>query len=126
MKSVNKVILIGNLGLDPQLTTFDSGSKVVRASLATNREYTKKDAQGVETPVKEVEWHNLEAWNGLAGVMAQYLKKGDPIYIEGRIKTDKYEDNGQEKFFTKVIVDNMVMLGGGNGTPAPTEEDIPF
>lgn len=110
MASVNKVILIGNLGRDPELRTFPSGGQVANVSLATTE--TWKDRQTGERR-ELTEWHNLVFSDRLAEIAAQYLKKGSPVYIEGRIRTRKWQDqSGQDRYTTEIRVDNMQMLGG--------------
>ena len=94
MASLNKVLLIGNLGSDPEVRTLPSGGKVATFSIATTESYKNKDGEKVEN----TEWHRIELWEGLAGIAEQYLKKGNSVYIEGRIRTEKYTDaNGIEK-----------------------------
>ena len=128
-KSLNEVKLIGNLGSDPEVKSFDNDKKVVRVSLACNFEFTPK---GATEKTVQTEWVTCEAWNGLGGVLAQYAKKGDRIYVSGRLKTDKYKDEaGVERFFTKVVVEDLILLGGANGSarneaPMPSEDEIPF
>lgn len=134
---VNKVILIGNLGKDPESQTFDSGVKKTSFSLATTEEY--KDKEG--NRVKQTEWHNIVLWRGLADVAEKYLSKGNQIFLEGKIKTRSWEDkDGNKRYTTEIVGDNMTMLGGGrkqqNGdssqeatTDAPAtevEDDLPF
>lgn len=106
--SVNKVILLGNIGQDPEIKKFDSGS-IARLSLATtDKGYTKSD--GTQIPEK-TEWHNLIFRNGLADVVEKYVKKGDKLYIEGKIRTRSYEDNNNNtRYVTEVFVENMEML----------------
>jgi single-strand DNA-binding protein len=119
MASLNKVLLIGNLGSDPEIRTLPSGAKVVSFNIATTESYKNKDGQKVDS----TEWHRIELWDGLAGVAEQYLKKGDSVYIEGRIKTEKYTDaNGVEKYSFRIRGNSMQMLGkpnrdAENGTP---------
>ena len=90
MASLNKVMLIGHLGKDPVVTTFESGTKVAKVSLATTEKF--KDKSG--NPQETTEWHNLEIWGDQAKVAEQYLRKGKLVYVEGKIKTDSWEDNG--------------------------------
>lgn len=106
---VNKVILIGNLGSDPEVKQIDENSKVARLRIATSESY--KDKTG--NKVTQTEWHTLEMWNGLAGIAEQYLKKGSSVYVEGRLKTDEWETKeGEKRYATKIRVTNMTMLGG--------------
>lgn len=116
MASLNKVILIGNLGSDPEIRSLPSGAKVASFSIATSESYTDK-ATGAKQTITE--WHRLELWDGLAGIAEKYIKKGDSIYVEGRIRTDKWTDNNNvEKTTTKIRVTELKMLGGGRQTGA--------
>lgn len=119
MNGVNKVILIGNLGKDPEVRSIESGTKVATFSLATTETY--KNKEGVR--VDQTEWHRIVLWRGLAEVAEKYLRKGNSIYVEGKIATRKYTDkDGIERNITEIVADNMTMLGGrrddpGVGTP---------
>jgi single-strand DNA-binding protein len=108
MASLNKVMLIGNLGRDPEVRTLENGTKVAKVSLATTERY--KDRNG--NPQDQTEWHNLEIWGELAKIAEQYLRKGKQIYVEGKIKTDSWEDNGVKKSRTVIRVSSFTMLGG--------------
>ncbi len=108
MAAVNKVVLIGNLGKDPELRRTQSGSAVVSFSIATTEKY--KDKQGQQK--EETEWHNITAWNKQAEVMAQYLRKGSTVYIEGKLRTRSWEDNGVKKYKTEVLVREFQFLDG--------------
>ena len=118
MAGVNKVILLGSLGADPEVKHLESGSVVAKISLATSESY--KDKQG--NKVDNTEWHNVEMWDGLAKVAEQYLKVGDTIYLEGKIKSDKWTDEqGNNRKATKIRAVNMTMIskkGGANTLPA--------
>jgi single-strand DNA-binding protein len=106
---INKVILIGNLGRDPEIQRLESGVKKASFSLATTESYKNKDGQKVD----HTEWHNIVLWRGLAEVAENYLKKGNTVYIEGRIRKREYEDKeGVKRFITDIIGDNLTMLGG--------------
>lgn len=107
--SVNKVTLLGNLGQDPTVRTFENGDKVANFSLATtDRGFTAKD--GTEVPDR-TEWHNCTATRGLAEVVEKYVKKGDKLYIEGKLTTRKYQDkNGEDRYVTEVRVQQLEML----------------
>ena len=125
MAGVNKVILVGNLGKDPEIWTFEDGTKKASFSLATTESY--KDKMG--NKVDQTEWHNVVLWRGLAGVAEQYLKKGSSIYVEGKIRSRSYQDKeGVTKYVTEIFGDNMTMLGsrsdGGNSVSqsAPTQQ----
>ena len=117
MASVNKVILVGNLGKDPEVRTFPSGDRVANATLATSSRFKNRAGDMVE----ETEWHRIAFFGRLAEIAEQYLRKGSQIYVEGRIKTNKYTDkDGFERYTTEIRADQMQMLGSrqGMGTPA--------
>ena len=121
MASVNKVILVGNLGRDPETRTFPSGDQVCNATLATTDKW--KDKQSGEMR-EATEWHRLVFNGRLAEIAAQYLRKGSQIYVEGQIRTRKYTDkDGVEKYATDIRVDQMQMLGSRQGQGAPSGED---
>lgn len=106
--SINKVILVGNLGSDPEVRYLDGDRVVANFSLATNETYT--DRQG--NRVTQTEWHRIEMWDSLAKVAEQYLKKGRQVYIEGKIKTEKWTDqNGVDKYTTRIRANVLQMLG---------------
>lgn len=108
--SVNKVILLGNVGKDPEVKYFDNDRAVANFPLATT-ERGYRTSGGIDVPEK-TEWHNLSCWGGLAKIAEQYVKKGDPLYIEGKIRTRSYEDrDGIRRYVTDIHVDNLEMLG---------------
>ena len=110
MASVNKVILVGNLGRDPEMRSFPSGDQVANVTLATTDKW--KDKQSGE-PREHTEWHRLVFNGRLAEIAGQYLRKGSQIYVEGSIRTRKWQDqSGQDRYATEVRVDQMQMLGG--------------
>ena len=120
MASVNKVILVGNLGKDPEIHAFPSGEQVANASLATTSRW--KDKQSGEMK-EHTEWHRLVFNGRLAEIAGQYLRKGSQIYVEGSIRTRKWTDqqSGQDRYSTEIRVDQMQMLGGkGDGQQSPT------
>jgi single-strand DNA-binding protein len=122
MASVNKVILMGNLGRDPEVRYLPSGDPVANITIATSSRYKSKTGEMVE----ETEWHRVTFFGRLAEIASQYLKKGRPVYVEGRIKTNKYTDkNGVERYSTDVIASEMQLLGGreGAGEPSQSEDD---
>lgn len=125
MAGINKVILIGNLGKDPEVRTLESGVKVATFSLATTESYKNKNGDRVE----HTEWHNIVLWRGQAEVAEKFLKKGNPVYIEGRIRTRSYEDsNNVKKYITEIQGDNMTMLGGRrdqDAAPQPSKAEEP-
>ena len=109
MAGVNKVILVGNLGKDPEVRHLEGGVSVAHFTLATNEYY--KDKQG--NRVERTEWHNISAWRGLADMADKYLKKGQQVYIEGKLRTRQYQDKDQQtRYITEIIADEMSMLGG--------------
>lgn len=115
--SVNKVILIGNLGKDPEVRSFGSGGMVAKFPIATTETYKDKDGNRVE----QTEWHNIEVWGELAKIAEQYLRKGKQVFVEGSIRTETWEDNGVKKYSTKIRATNFTMLGsaqGGEGAPS--------
>jgi single-strand DNA-binding protein len=110
--SLNKVMLIGNLGKDPEVKTIPSGTKVANFSLATTEKYTDKSGQKVE----KTEWHKIILWKGLAEIAERYLKKGSTVYIEGKLTTRSWDDkDGQKKYTTEIVGDQLQMLGGKAG-----------
>ena len=118
MASLNKVILIGNLGKDPEVRYTPGGDAVCNFSIATTE--TWKDKAGEKQ--EDTQWHNCTAWRRLGEICGEYLKKGSQVYIEGKMKTRKYTDkNGVEKYATEVIVDEMKMLGARPEGAAKTE-----
>ena len=113
MAGVNKVILIGNLGKDPEVRYLDSGVAVANFSLATTESYKYKEGERVS----QTEWHDVVLWRGLAEIAEKYLKKGSSVYIEGKIRTRKWEDKeGNTRYKTEIMADNMTMLGGRPST----------
>ena len=106
--SVNKVILIGNLGKDPEVRHLDNGVSVANFSIATSESYTDKNT-GERRDITD--WHNIVVWRGLAKVVDQYLKKGMKVYIEGKLKTRSWQDDqNNTRYTTEVVADNMTML----------------
>ena len=151
-KSVNKVILLGNLGKDPEVKYTPSGTPVAKITLATNERFKDKSGEWQD----RTEWHNVVLWQRLAEIAGEYLKKGGKVYVEGRLQTRSWDDKttGQKKYMTEVVASDIVLLGGrgeggggessgsyskgasGNNfdqrTPEPehagpiSDEDIPF
>lgn len=110
MTGVNKVILIGNLGKDPEVRHLESGVMVANFPLATTESYRDRNT-GEKRQVTE--WHNVVLWRGLAEISEKYLKKGNQVYIEGKLRTRSWQDQeGNTRYTTEVIADNMTMLGG--------------
>ena len=118
-RGVNKVILIGNLGKDPEVISFDGGVKKASFSIATTEVYRTRDGQDME----QTEWHNIVMWRGLAEVAEKYLRKGSQIYVEGRIKNRSYEKDGQKRYITEIECDNLTMLGGRGQSDHPQSND---
>jgi single-strand DNA-binding protein len=115
-RSLNKALLIGNLGSDPEIRTTSDGTKVAGLAVATNRTWTDRDGQ----PQERTEWHRVIAWTNLAEIAEQYLSKGDRVYIEGEIQYRSYEDrDGATRYVTEIRARELVMLGGRhNGASA--------
>lgn len=107
MASVNKVILIGNLGKDPEVRALPSGSNVANVTLATSESYKDKEGNKVE----HTTWHSLVFFNKLADIVGEYLKKGSKVYVEGQLRTREYEKDGVKKYITEIVVRDMTMLG---------------
>lgn len=115
--SVNKAILLGNAGKDPEVRYLENGIAVASITLATTeRGYTTKT--GIEVPAK-TEWHNIVAWRGLAEIAEKYIKKGTPLYIEGKITTRKWEKDGVTRYTTEIVAESIELLG------KPTQKEEP-
>ena len=109
-RSLNKVMLIGNIGSDPEIRSTSSGARVGKVSLATNRSWQGRDGQTQE----KTEWHRLTFFGRLADIVEQYVKKGDRLYVEGRVEySQTQDDQGNVRYWTDIVVNEMVMLGGG-------------
>ena len=118
---MQKVILIGNLGKDPEVKSFENGGKIVNFTVGvTERGYKTKEGKEISD---HTEWFNCSVrQNGLAGVVEQYVKKGNKVYVEGKLRTREYEKDGQKKYLTELLVDNMELLtpkGEGSSQPQP-------
>jgi single-strand DNA-binding protein len=128
-RSLNKVMLIGNVGSEPEIKTTGGGTKLAKVSLATNRTFNDRSGQKQE----RTEWHRLTFWDKLADLVEQYVKKGDRVYVEGRIEYSQTEDDkGNQRFWTDIVVQEMVLLGGSGGagggsydSPAPQRRREP-
>jgi len=121
MSGVNKVILVGRLGKDPEVRNLDNGATVANFTIATSESY--KDRTTGEK--KEItEWHNVVLWRGLAEVAQKYLHKGDMVYIEGKLRTRSWEKEGVTRYTTEVIADNMTMLNTRGGGSSNTSSDM--
>lgn len=128
MASVNKVILIGNLGADPELRYTPAGRAVANFRMATTRQWNTKDGEKRE----ETEWHRIVTWDKLAEICGEYLKKGSSVYIEGRLQTRSWEDqSGAKRWTTEIVAHEMRMLGSRHGeearesSSAPPPDDLP-
>jgi single-strand DNA-binding protein len=122
MAGVNKVILVGNLGKDPEIRTLESGVKVARFSVATTESYNDRNTG---QRVDQTEWHNIVLWRGLAEIAEKYLRKGNQVYIEGKLQTRSYQDkDGITKYSTEVVGQNLNMLGGRSTTNEPGSEPV--
>ena len=119
--SVNKVILVGNVGNDPEIKHLDQDVKLARFSMATSESYRAKNGERVTT----TEWHNIVVWRGLAGVVEQYVKKGSKLFIEGKITNRKYEKDGETKYFTEIVANNMVMLDSKDSSEHSDDRNSP-
>jgi single-strand DNA-binding protein len=130
--SVNKVILVGNVGKDPETRYLDESTAITKFPMATSETYKNRQGERVST----TEWHNVVLWRGLAQVAEKYVKKGTQIYIEGRIKTRSYDDaDGNKKYITEIVGDQMQLLGrkpdddgmqdGAPGGQAPAQKKAP-
>ena len=127
MSGVNKVILIGNLGKDPEVRYLDNGVVVANISLATSENYKNKDGERIS----QTEWHDIVLWRGLAEVAEKYLKKGSSVYIEGKLRTNKWVDKEENtRYKTEILADKLTMLGRSqnqeSSTDSSSEDDLPF
>lgn len=126
MAGVNKVIILGNLGADPEVKTTTSGIKVARLRLATSETYTNKEGQ----KITNTEWHTVNLWRGLADIAEKYLAKGRQVYVEGKLRTRSYDDkDGITRYSTEIEADNINLIGGsrnddeqGGGYSAPQQQ----
>ena len=132
---INKAILLGNVGNDPEVKYLSEGVAVARFSLATSESFTNKN----NDRVTNTEWHNIVVWRGLAKVVEQYVRKGQQLYIEGKITYRKYENDGDTEYFTEIVADQMKLLGRkadgsadfqgvqspASATPAASNEPMP-
>ena len=122
MPSVNKVILMGNLGRDPEVRFMPNGDAVCNFSIATTDSWKDKAGERQE----KTEWHNIVMYRRLAEIAGEYLKKGRPVYLEGRLQTRKWQTKeGQDRYTTEIIADSMQMLGGRDGAPAQDSQPSP-
>lgn len=133
MSGLNKIMLIGNLGADPELRYTGSGTAVSNFRIATNESWTDKNGQRQE----RTEWHRIVAWGKLAELAAEYLTKGRQVYIEGRVQTNRWQDrDGNDRYTSEVIASTVTFLGArpqqdkqmdlDHGPPSASDEDTPF
>lgn len=136
MASVNKVIILGNVGKDPETRYLPNGEAVTNLSIATTESWKDKSGEKKE----QTEWHRVSLFKRLAEIAAEYVKKGNPVYIEGRIQTRKWQDKeGQDRYSTEIVADKIQLLGGRqsetpdvprkpakSGTVAEMDDNIPF
>lgn len=119
MAGVNRVIIIGHLGNDPEIRTMPNGEQIANISVATSESWTDKNTGEKKT---QTEWHRIVLYRRLAEITGQYLTKGSQVYIEGRLKTRKWQDsNGQDRYTTEIQGDNLQMLGGRNQDAAQNQ-----
>ncbi len=122
MAGVNKVILLGNLGQDPEIRNLPNGAKVATFSIATSERYTNKEGQVVD----QTEWHRIELWDNLATIAEKYLKKGNATYVEGRIRTEEWQDKeGINRKGIKIRGTALTLVGGNNNNAEATNIDTP-
>ncbi|MEN6669210.1 single-stranded DNA-binding protein [Psychrobacter sp. B38] len=122
MRGVNKVIIIGNLGADPEARQFNNGGSVTNISVATSEQWTDKQSGEKR---EATEWHRISLFNRLGEIAAQYLRKGSKVYIEGSLRTRKYQDqNGQDRYITEIRAEQMQMLDGQSGGQSPDNSNF--
>lgn len=119
MTGINKALIVGRLGQDPEVRQLPSGSAVASLSVATSERYTDKQTG---EKVERTEWHRVTLFARLAEIAGEYLRKGSLVYIEGRLQTDKYEKDGSTRYTTKIIAQNLQMLGGKAAADDDTEQ----
>ncbi len=119
---INKVILVGRAGNDPEIINTQKGSKIATLNLATSEKYKNKEGKKIEV----TDWHKIVAYNKLAEIIDNYVKKGDLLYIEGELKTNSYEKNGEKRYTTSINCYGLRMLGGKKEFLNESNDDIPF
>lgn len=122
MAGVNKVIIIGNLGRDPELKTREGGQSVCRLNVATTRRWTNKQTN---EKMEETEWHRISVWGKQAENCDKYLSKGKQVYVEGRLRTSSYEKEGQKHWSTEIVADDVQFLGGRDGENSRPSDEPP-
>lgn len=122
MAGVNKVIILGNLGIDPEVRTLESGAKLARLRIATSESYTNRDGQKVEN----TEWHSVTVWRQLADIAEKYLAKGRQVYIEGKLQTRSWKDpEGNDRYATEIVGERLQLIGGrpdSNDSPSQSQQ----
>ena len=119
--SLNKVMLIGNVGKDPEVNNLEKGGKVAKFTLATSEKYTDKSGNKTE----RTDWHNIVAWGPLADLIEKYVTKGKQLYVEGQIRNRSWEQDGVKKFATDININSLVFLGGSNGASKDSSSASP-
>lgn len=119
MAGVNKVIIVGRLGQDPEMKAVGAGSTVTRLNVATSENWVGKDGQKQE----RTEWHRIVVWGKLAEICGKYLAKGRQVYVEGRLQTRSWEDNGQKKYTTEIVASTVQFLGSANSETSQFQGD---
>ena len=119
-KTMNKIILIGHVGKDPEIQTLESGKKVAKFTIATSEKWKTKDGEKKEV----TDWHNITFFGNIANVVEQYVKKGDKLAIEGKAKQDKYEKDGVTKYFSYILGSNLEMLGSKSDQKPERNKDV--
>ena len=117
MAGVNKAIILGHLGRDPELKYLQNGQPVCKLNIATSRKYTNKNNE----PVEETEWHRVSVWGKQAEHCNNYLTKGRQVYVEGRLRTSSYDKDGQKHYTTEIIADTVQFIGGRDGASGGAE-----
>jgi single-strand DNA-binding protein len=126
---INSVTLVGRVGQTPEIKTLESGQRLARLSIATSEKYTNKQGEKIE----ETDWHNVVVWGKLVDVIEKYVNKGDLLYLQGKLKTRSWEQDGAKRYATEVVLSGfdckLVMLGGKReeaSVPPPTADDLPY
>ncbi|MBO5692578.1 MAG: single-stranded DNA-binding protein [Tidjanibacter sp.] len=120
---INKVILVGNVGMDPEVRTLESGVKTARVRLATSERFYNRETQQA---TEHTEWHTITLWRNLADVVDRFVKKGSQIYVEGRLRTREWTDQtGNKRYSTEIMADDMKLLGRREGGAAQSEPSAP-
>ena len=121
MSGVNKVIIVGRLGQDPEMKAVGQGATVTRLSVATSESWTDKNGQKQE----RTEWHRITVWGKLAELCGKYLAKGRQVYVEGKLQTRSWEDNGQKKYATDIVASTVQFLSAGSASTGASQDNSP-